>query len=248
MPELTPSHWLLAAAGAFGIGVAKSGFSGVSLLHVIIFAHLFGARDSTGVVLPMLIVGDVLAVRAFRQHARWDYIRRLLPPAVLGVIVGALFVKWLHEAQYKPLIGAIILALTALQLLRLWRPALFDRVPHTAWFAWGMGLLVGVTTMLANAAGPIAALYLFAVALPKLEFAGTSAWLFLIINCFKVPFSVGLGLIHSDTLLLNAALIPAIATGLFAGRWLIHRVPQRAFDALLLIFAAVAALRLVGLF
>ena len=248
MPHLTSFDWLLAIFGAVGIGVAKSGFSGVSMLHVLIFAGLVGARDSTGVVLPMLIVGDVLAVRSFRQHARWDYIRRLLPPALLGVVAGALLVRSLDDTRYKPLIGAIILALTALQLLRLWRPALFDRVPHTPWFAWGMGLLVGVATMLANAAGPIAALYLLAVALPKLEFAGTSAWLFLIINCFKVPFSVGLGLIRRDTLLLNAALIPAIATGLFAGRWLIHRVPQRLFDALLLTFAALAALRLVGLF
>ncbi len=248
MLHLTPLDWLLAVAGALGIGVAKSGFSGVSLLHVLAFASLFGARESTGVVLPMLIVGDVLAVRTFRQHARWDYIRRLLPPAALGVVAGALLMRHLDGAQYKPLIGAIILALTALQLLRLWRPALFDQVPHTHWFAWGMGLLVGVTTMLANAAGPIAALYLLAVALPKLEFAGTSAWLFLIINCFKVPFSIGLGLIHRDTLLLNAALVPAIATGLFAGRWLVHRIPQRLFDALLLTFAGVAALRLVGLF
>lgn len=248
MPQLTALQWLLAVLGAMGIGVAKSGFSGVSMLHVIVFAGLFGARDSTGVVLPMLIAGDILAVLAFRQHARWDYIRRLLPPAAAGVIVGALLVQRLGEAQFRPLIGAIILALTALQLLRLWRPAVFDHVPHTRWFAWAMGLLVGVTTMLANAAGPIAALYLLAVALPKMEFVGTSAWLFLIINCFKVPFSVGLGLIHRDTLLLNAALIPAIAAGLFAGRWLVVRIPQRHFDALLLGFAGIAALRLVGVF
>ena len=248
MPELTASQWLLAVLAAAGIGVAKSGFSGVSMLHVIVFVGIFGARDSTGVVLPMLIVGDILAVLAFRQHARWDYIRRLLPPAAAGVIAGALLVRQLSDAQFRPLIGGIILALTALQLLRLTRPALFDHVPHRPWFAWGMGLLVGVTTMLANAAGPIAALYLLAVSLPKLEFVGTSAWLFLIINCFKVPFSVGLGLIHADTLLLNAVLIPAIAAGLFAGRWLVHRIPQRLFDGLLLGFAGIAALRLIGVF
>jgi uncharacterized membrane protein YfcA len=248
MPELTSLQWLLAVLGALGIGVAKSGFSGVSMLHVLIFASLFGARDSTGVVLPMLIVGDILAVRNFRQHARWDYIRRLLPPAALGVIIGALLVHRIGDAQYKPLIGGIILSLTCLQLLRLWRPALFELVPHTHWFAWTMGLLVGVTTMLANGAGPIAALYLISVSLPKLEFVGTSAWLFLIINCFKVPFSAALGLIHRDTLLLNAVLVPAIFIGIFAGRWLVHRIPQRLFDMLLLTFAGVAALRLCGLF
>jgi uncharacterized membrane protein YfcA len=248
MPDLTPLQWLLAVLGALGIGVAKSGFSGVSMLHVLIFAYLFGAKPSTGVVLPMLIVGDLLAVRNFQRHARWDYIRKLLPPAMIGVIIGALLVNRINEQQYKPLIGGIIFTLTALQLLRLWRPALFEHVPHTHWFAWTMGLLVGTTTMLINGAGPIAAMFFVAVSLPKLEYVGTSAWLFLIINCFRVPFSAALGLIHRDTLLLNALLAPAIAVGLLTGRWLVHRIPQRLFDGLLLAFAAVAALRLIGIF
>src|SRR5450432_53926 len=97
MPAFTTAQWLLAVLGAAGIGVAKSGFSGVSMLHVLIFAFLFGARDSTGVVLPMLIVGDVFAVLLFKQHARWEYIRRLLPPAMAGVIVGAFLVRRLNE-------------------------------------------------------------------------------------------------------------------------------------------------------
>ena len=246
MPELTLSQWFLAILGGFGVGVAKSGFAGVSMLHVLIFAFLFGARDSTGVVLPMLIVGDIAAVSAFRQHARWDYIRRMLPPAGLGVIAGWLLMERISETAFRPLIGSIILLLITLQLFRLSRPHLFQHVPHARWFAWSMGLLAGLTTMLANAAGPIMALYFLAIALPKLEFVGTSAWFFLVINSFKVPFSVALGLIQPGTLLFNAALVPAIVAGLFAGRWMITRIPQKLFDALLLAFAAAAALRLVG--
>jgi hypothetical protein len=128
------------------------------------------------------------------------------------------------------------------------RPEWFLHVPHARWFVWSIGLLAGVTTMLANAAGPIMALYFLAASLPKLEFVGTSAWYFLIVNAFKVPFSARLGLIRPDTLLLNAALAPLIALGILAGRWLVHRVPQRLFDVLLLAFAAIAALRLIGLF
>lgn len=248
MPELTPAQWLLTILGAFGIGVAKSGFAGVSMLHVLIFAFLFGARESTGLVLPMLIAGDILAVGAFRQHARWEYIRRMLPPAFAGIIAGWLLMHRLSGDAYKPLIGSVILALTTLQLWRLARPTLFERVPHSPWFAWSMGLLAGSTTMLINGAGPIMALYFLAIALPKLELVGTSAWFFLIVNCLKVPFSASLGLIHPQTLLLNAALVPVIAAGLFFGRWLVRRIPQRLFDALLLTFAAVAALRLIGLF
>jgi len=102
--------------------------------------------------------------------------------------------------------------------------------------------------MLANAAGPIFALYALAVSLPKFEIVGTSAWFFFIINALKVPFSIALGLIHTQTLLLNLVLSPAIVAGVFAGRWIIHHIPQRIFDVFLLVFAAVAALRLIGVF
>ena len=248
MSDPTPLKWMLAVLAAFGIGVSKSGFAGVSLVHVLVFLYLFGARDSTGVVLPMLIVGDVLAVAAFRKHAQWEYIRRLLPPAITGIIAGWWLMQGLSETAFKPLIGAIILCLTVLQLIRVFRPGLYENAPHRLWFAWLIGLLAGVTTMVANAAGPIMALFFVAVSLPKYELVGTSAWFFLIINCLKVPFSAQLGLIHPNTLLFNATLAPAIAAGLFAGRWCVSRVSQRLFDALLLAFAAVAAMRLIGLF
>jgi len=248
MPHLTLSQWLFALLAGVGIGVAKSGFAGVSLLHVVVFAFIFGARESTGVVLPMLIAGDIMAVLAFRQHARWDYIRRLLPPAIAGVVAGWLLMEHLNDTAFKPIIGWIIIGLTALQLLRIWRPRLFEHAPHRLWFAYSMGFLAGVTTMMANAAGPIMALFFIAVSMPKFEFVGTSAWFFFVINCFKVPFSVALGLIHAGTLRFNAVLVPAIGAGLWAGRLCVTRIPQRAFDALLLGFAAIAALRLIGFF
>lgn len=246
MPDLSPAHWALALAAAAALGVGKAGLGGLSLVHVLVFAFLFGARDSTGIVLPMLLVGDVCAVTAYHQHARWDYVRRMLPPACLGVIAGAALMRGLGDAEFKPVIGWIILALAVLQLLRLQRPDWFGAVPHTRWFAWTLGLLAGVTTMLANAAGPIFVLYCLAVALPKFEMVGTSAWFFFLINAFKVPFSAGLGLIDRQTLLLNAALAPAVVAGVLGGRWIVYRIPQRTFDLLLIGFAALAALRLIG--
>lgn len=245
MPELTPTHWVFAIAAAFALGVGKAGFAGLSIVHVLIFAFLFGARDSTGIVLPMLLVGDICAVTAFHQHARWQYVRRMLPPACIGVVVGAVIMRGMDNASFKPVIGALILGLTALQVIRIFRPEWFGDVPHTRWFAWTMGLLAGVATMLANAAGPVFALYCMAVALPKFEVVGTLAWFFFIINAFKVPFSVGLGLIDRHTLLLNAVLAPAVVAGVLGGRWLVNRLPQRVFELLLLAFAAVAALRLI---
>ena len=246
MPSLTPLQWTLAVAGALGMGISKSGFPGMSLVHVVVFALIFGARNSTGIILPMLIAADVFAVRAFRQHARWIYIRRMLPAAVVGIVAGFALMGRLNEAAFAPLIGVIVLVLTVMQAGRMARPDLLADVPHSHAFAWTMGLLAGITTMLANAAGPIMTLYALSVSLPKFELVGTGAWFFLIVNLVKLPFSVALGLIRVDTLSLNLVLLPAVFTGIALGRWLTRRVPQRLFDGLLLAFAAVAALRLVG--
>ena len=239
-------EWILAVAAALGVGIGKAGLSGIGMFHVLVFAFLFGARASTGVVLPLLLVGDVAAVRTFHQHARWDYVRRMLPPACLGVVLAAWFMRDLDETLYRPVIGWVTLSLSILQFVRMYRPGWLGNVPHARWFAWTMGILAGAATMLANAAGPVFAIYLIAVGLPKMEFVGTSAWFFFIINVFKVPFSVALGLIRGRTLLVNLVLAPAVLIGVLAGRWLLERIPQRLFEHMLLGFAVLAALRLIG--
>lgn len=248
LPDLTTTQWALAALAAFGVGMSKGGLAGVGLFHVLIFATLFDARESTGIVLPMLVIGDALAVLLFRQHARWDYVRRMLPPAVLGVILGSVLMRVLKNVEFRPVIGGIVLLLTLMQLTRIVRPDLFSRVPHSLWFAWSLGLLAGMTTMLANGAGPIMALYFLSVSLPKLELVGTSAWYFLVLNTIKIPFSAGLGLINAGSLSLNLVLAPMIPLGLLCGRWLVVRIPQKAFDAMLLAFAGFVALRFLGVF
>lgn len=236
---------MAAAVAAVGIGVSKSGLPGISLLHVLVFAQLFPGPVSTGVVLPMLISGDIGAVLLFRRHAQWSHVFRTLPPALVGVVIGWWILGALPRVTFGPVIGGTVLLLALLQLFRTWKPLLFARLPHTLGFASGMGLTAGVTTMLANAAGPVMGLYLLAVEMPKAEFVGTSAWFFLIINVLKVPFSAQLGFIGRDSLMFNAVLIPCIVAGLFLGRWVIPRIPQKWFDTLVLGFALVAALRLL---
>lgn len=245
MSELTLLEWCLLSIAAMGIGISKSGLSGLSMVHVLVFAHVFQARDSTGVVLPMLIFGDICAIRTYGQHANWSQVWRMMPPAVIGVILGWLWMHRLDESAYKPLIGGIILGLTVLQIARLWRPGWQANLPHSVWFGWAMGLTVGMTTMLANAAGPVFGLYLLALAVPKLEFVGTSTWFFLMLNVFKVPFSWSLGLIDRESLLLNALLCPLIVVGMLIGRSIVKRLPQKAFDLLILVFTAAAAFRLL---
>ena len=251
MPSLTLFQWTLCIIAGLGVGVAKSGFAGVSLVHVLVMASIFKDRASTGVVLPMLVIGDIFAVLAFKRHAVWRHIARTLPVACVGVVVGMWLMKLIPENAenvYRQIIGWTVLTLVLVQLWRMWKPAMFEKVPHSLPFAATMGLLAGITTMMANAAGPVMGLYFLSVGLPKYQFAGTSAWFFLLINFYKIPFSIHLDLIHSDTLLFNLVLAPVILVGLFLGRWLLHHVPQKLFDGLILAFAAFVALWRIGVF
>ncbi len=246
-PELSICEWWLAYLAAVCIGLSKTGFAGFGMASVVIMAWILPARQSIGVVLPMLIVADVFAVLIFRKHAEWQHVLRLLPAAIVGIIAGFLFIPLLSDAQFGLIIGSIVLIMVSVQAWRQFRPgmAASEVVNHTRIFAWVMGVFSGVTTMLANAAGPVMTVYLLACRLPKYEFVGTAAVFFMIVNWIKVPFSFSLGLITSESLQLNAALVPGIILGALCGHWLIRHVPQKLFEVLLLIFAAAASLRLI---
>ena len=245
MNELSFASWSLLIVGGFAVGVSKSGLAGVSLIQVLAFAIVFGARQSTGVLLPLLIVGDVCAVWLVGREVRWRYVLKLLPPTLVGVFIGWYLLDSLDEAAFRPLIGSLVILLCLGQLLRMWRSDLFAYVPHTQLFAWCTGILSGVATMVANAAGPIVAVYLLAVSLPKDRLVATAAWFFLILNVLKIPFSASLGLIDSLSLGIDLVLAPCVVAGLLTGRAIVRLIPQRVFDTLLLAFTACAAIRLI---
>ncbi|TWT79051.1 Sulfite exporter TauE/SafE [Planctomycetes bacterium CA13] len=248
LSSLSALEIAMVVLGAGGIGFSKAGFPGVSMLHVVLFAIVFGPKESTGVLLPLLVVGDLFAIRLFGQVADWTHVRRLLPPTLTGILIGWKMMGSLDEDIFRIVVGVIIMVLTVIQGLRMWRPEAFDSIPHSRWFALVLGLLAGMTTMLANAAGPVVALYLLAVSLPKWELIGTSAWLFLVLNLIKLPLSFNLGLITPSTLAVNVTFAAAVPMGMLAGRWLVHRVPQFWFNVILLAFTAIAAARLLGWF
>jgi len=138
----------------------------------------------------------------------------------------------------------IILGLLGVHLARR-RGVVSDDQPHAAWFAPTIGVLVGFTTLMANAAGPLMAIYLLAMRLPKMEFIGTSAMFFLLLNLFKVPFMVNLGLINTSSFMVNLTLAPAVFLGAWFGRKILVRLNQRWFENLALVASAVAGARLL---
>ncbi len=239
-----PWQWVVAAAAAFLVGLSKTGIAGLGILSVALFATVLPARASVGVVLIVLLAGDVVAVGLYRREAAWAHLVRLFPWAGAGVVLGALAFGQMDDAAVRYLIGGVLVALVGLQYLRRSRPAAPEDAPNP-WFVGSIGLAAGVTTMIANAAGPLMILYLLSMRLPKLRFVGTAAWFFLILNLFKVPFSYGLGLIGPASLGLSLRLAPFAVLGAVSGRWVIERLDQRLFEQLALVLTLAAGLRLL---
>jgi uncharacterized protein len=236
-------EWFLAVLGALLVGVAKTGITGLSLLFVSLFASIMPARRSTGVVLPLLILGDIVAVLSYRKHAQWGHVWRLFPWAAAGVIVGAFAIGHMDERQSRVAIGVIVVSLAILHLVRRARPG-DPRGESAAWFAPLIGMLAGFTTIVSNAAGPLMVIYLLAMRLPKMEYMGTGAVFFLMLNLFKAPFMIWLGLITPASLLLNAELAPAVIAGTLLGRWLLGRINQRVFENIALALTLVAGAKM----
>jgi uncharacterized membrane protein YfcA len=243
--SFSPLAWLCLLIGGLTIGANKGGLAGIGILPVILFATVLPARASTGIVLPLLILGDICAVISYRRVVVWKVFWKLLPPALIGVVVGYFCMGHIAEKDFGPLIGWIVLVLVALQLARGAMGTRLDRFFESHSWSWSMGLLTGITTMLANASGPVATLYLLSLRLPKWNLIGTMAWSFFVINLWKVPFSVQLGLINGLSLHLTLALAPCVLAGFFLGRYLAGRMPQKFFESFLLVFTALGALRLI---
>ena len=239
-----PWQWVLLYVAATISGFSKTGIPGISMLSVSIFAVILPARQATGVVLPMLIFADLFAYVVYRKNLEWRRVWRLLPWAIGGLVLGWLALGHTNNEQTARLVGGIIALMLVLHLRRRWKNPEAD-APAPGWLAPVMGVFAGITTMVANAAGPVMTLYLLAMRLPKLEFLGTSAAFFLLINWIKVPFIAQLGLINQASLTLNLYLLPAVAVGALLGRPIVARVNQKVFENVALVLAAGAVVKLL---
>jgi uncharacterized membrane protein YfcA len=250
MSDWSVLQWFLLAAGAFVTGLSKTGIAGLGILAVALFANAMPARESTGALLPLLVLADLFGIAIFRKHGDWRHVWRLFPWVAGGVVLGYATMGCAGETPIRRLIGGILLAMVGLHL---WRQRAMARdpdgfaarLPHTAAFAGFTGILAGFTTMVANAAGPVMVLYLLARGLPKLAFLGTMAWFFFLVNLFKLPFSWHLGLIGLPSLILDAKLALALLPGVALGPVLVGRLNQKTFEWMVLALTGVAAVRLV---
>lgn len=239
--EITLTAWVLALTASFIIGVSKAGIKGIAIIIVTLMALAFGAKESTGLIVPLLIVGDIFAVIYYNRHTQWKYIIRFLPWMMAGVVIGVLIGKDLDEVTFKYGMAAIILG--SVIMMYWWDKRPSKTVPTHWAFAGFMGVMAGITTMIGNLAGAFSNIFFLAMRLPKNEFIGTAAWLFFIINLFKLPFHIwSWGTITPETLLIDLKLVPGILIGLFVGVRLVKIIKDDFYRKMILVLTALGAI------
>lgn len=238
--ELTLPGLLFLLVVGLLVGMAKTGVHGAGMVAVPLLAAAFGGQVSSGLLLPMLVMADVFGVVYYHRHASWKHLRLLFPWAAAGVIAGTAVGKFIDDTGFKMIMAAIIVASIGIML---WlERGKKKAVPDYPWFAGVMGIAGGFTSMVGNLAGSVMAVYLLSMRLPKNAYIGTTAWFFMVVNWFKVPFHVfSWHTISLNSFLLDVAMLPAIAAGAGLGIIIVRQIPENVYRWFVIVMTLVAA-------
>jgi len=235
------SNWLLIFVAAFILGLAKAGLKGIDILNVTIMALVFGGKASTGIVLPLLCVADIGAVLYYNRHAQWKHFWKIIPWMAVGILIGVFAGKDLNEAIFRKMMAIIIVITVVIMVLLEFRKA--TNVPEHPLFVATTGLAAGFTTMLGNLAGAFANVYFLAMRMPKNDFIGTAAWVFLVINLFKLPFQIFFWKnITATSLQIDLVLLPALAIGFLCGLKIVSKIKDSNYRRIVLVLTLAGAL------
>ena len=234
----SPAQWTILFVAATLVGMSKTGVQGITILTIPLLAMAFGAKPSTGLMLPILCFADLVAVGYYRRKAAWKYIFRLLPAAIAGFFIAIGVDHLIPASEFKHLLGGCLLIVLAVMLWSWWKGK-ENLMVDAWWYGPAFGLLGGFTTMIGNAAGPVMAIFLLSVKMPKLSFVGTNAWFFLTVNYLKLPLQYFVwNNINMTTLAIDACAIPFVLVGGYIGIKIVKWLPERAFR----IFTTVATI------
>ncbi len=226
--------WVLIGCSVL-IGFCKTGIAVAGTIVVPIMAFAFGARESTGLLLPLLCLADLGAIIYYRRSCSWHHLFRLLGWAVVGLFVGIAIDYVVPLSMYKYLLAFAIMISVVVLLVNELKKRKSEDKPQKKWVLAGYGVLGGFATMIANAAGPILSVYLLSIKMPKLLFVGTSAWFFMLLNYTKLPLQIWVwDNIDYKSLLAGLVMLPFIALGWLLGVWLVKRIPENVYRHLVI--------------
>lgn len=233
-------QWLMILSASFIIGLGKAGLRGVDMLSVTLMAFVFGSKSSTGIVLPLLCMADIAAVAYYHRHAEWKHFWKLTPWMVVGILLGVFLGKDLNEAVFRKIMAVIILVTIGIVLWMEFRKS--KQVPQNPLFAASTGLAAGFTTMLGNLAGAFSNLYFLAMRMPKNNFIGTAAWIFLFMNLFKLPFQVFYWKnITLQSLQTDMVLVPTLALGFWSGLHMVGKIKDEQYRKLVILLTLIGS-------
>ena len=234
------TNWVLILIASFIIGLSKAGLKGIDMMNVTIMAIVFGGKASTGIVLPLLCAADIMAVIYYHRHAEWPHFWKLIPWMVIGILIGVFVGKDLNELIFRRIMAVTIVFTVVVMLALEVRKNI--KLPDSKLFAASMGLGAGFTTMLGNLAGAFSNLYFLAMRVPKNNFIGTSSWIFLVINYFKLPFQIVYWKnITATTLKTDLILMPALLVGFWAGVKIVSRIKDDSYRKVVIVLTLIGA-------
>lgn len=243
--EFSTQTLLIGLIAAFCFGMSKTGVPGFGLFGAIVMVFAFPNAEklSTGAVLPLLVVSDMLAVWYYIRDCDWSKIRQLILPVLLGLGIGALVLHAVDDRQFRLLLGAIILGMIVFDQIRLFMR--WTHFPKARWFAWLMGTLGGASTVIGNAGGPVMTVYIAAQGFSKERFMGTFAVFFFLVNILKLPIVAQLGMITLETLRFDLYLLPGVLLGSLLGRRIFLLIPEKWFVPLIIVLNTLAATQML---
>ena len=242
---LQTEQWLWLLLAAVLIGLSRTAISGFGMLAVPVLATIFGGKESTGIILPMLITADIFAITYFHKKADRKTFSHLLPWAFAGLAAGAFIGNAIDDRQFRMIIGTIVI-ICVLILLFFELRGTGIRIPDNIAVYALIGTAVGFASMVGNSAGPIFWIYLIARSMKKTEFMGTAALFFFIMNITKLPLQIFVwDNIRINTLIPALIMIPVIIGAAFAGTFIIRHINEKIFKYIVIGMIFASAIRLL---
>ncbi len=228
-----PLFYLLAIPAVTVLGLGKGGFAGVGMIATPMLALVMPPLQGAAILLPLLIIQDAISVWTYRRAwSAWN-LKVLMPGAVIGMAIGALFAGTVSNAAIELTIGAIGLGFVTYHWTFKWlRPGLVDGVePYRPPVPLGMvwGAMSGFMSLLIQVGAPPFQIHILPQRLDKLTLVGTSVLFFAFMNLMKiVPYFV-LGQFSTRNFATSVALLPLAVAANLAGIWLVRKTPTERF-------------------
>jgi uncharacterized protein len=241
---IDPFFVTIAVIAVLIVGLSKAGLlGGLGVVGVPLLTLVMAPRDAAGMMLPVLLCMDAVAIWMYRKECDWSLLRIMLPGAAIGTLVGWALWAVVSDAVVLLMVGVVTLIFVADAILPLRKK--LEGLPPSKPLGVLWGGVAGFTSFISHTGGPPFQIYVLPRKLPPAVYAGTTAFFFAIVNTAKLVPYYFLGQLNVQNLTLSAALAPVGVLGVFIGIYLVRRIDARLFYRIAYWLVFVLALQLI---